>query len=52
MEIKKNIGKIQFLNFSPSDNFPPVKPHTFFSCYCIKVSPVILGKKSSLDTDK
>lgn len=46
MEIQKNIGKMQFWNF------PPVKPHTSFSSYCIKVSPIILGKKNSLDTDK
>lgn len=31
MEIQKNIGKMRVI-------FPPVNPHTFFSCCCVKVS--------------
>lgn len=53
MEIQKNIGKMRVSISSPHGGFLPVKPHTFFFFYYyIKVSPIISGKKKSLDANK
>lgn len=54
MEIQKNIGKMCFYFVFLSGDFPPIKLCFFFSppCYCIKVLPIILARKRTLDADR
>lgn len=53
MEIQKNIGKMHVSIFPLMAVFFPLNHIPFFfSCYYIKVSPIILGKKKSLDANK